>query len=97
MEKLSREEKTIFVYAVRYSMGRHLTGSLTDCIGYFNKHKKSFQEWELKVILEDLNYQINMNQQVKTEFICNANLIGLRSIVCGLLQEMEDGDGRFCR
>ena len=89
------EEKTMIMYAIRYSLGRK-TGALSDCISVFKKRKHLFKDWELKAILDDLNYQININQQVKEEFICNSSLIGFRSIVCGILQDMEDFNGKFC-
>lgn len=94
MEKLTKEERTIFIYAFRYALGRQ-TGALTDCLTYFKKHKSSYEKWELDTLFAEVNQQIEWNQQVKGEFICNSGLIEFRNYLCSILQ--EEIDGRFCR
>lgn len=96
MLSLSKEERTIFIYAFRYSLGRQ-TGALNDCLTYFKKHKSSYEKWELDTLFAEVNQQIEWNRLNKSEFVSNSGLFEFRNVICGILQEMEDGDGRFCR
>ncbi len=91
---LSKQDKTLFIYAFRYALGRQ-TGALTDCLNHFKQHKSSYEKWELDTLFAEVNQQIEWNRLNTSEFISNSALFEFRSYLCGILQ--EDIDGRFCR
>jgi hypothetical protein len=59
MKQLSKTERDICVYALRYSFQRS-TGVIVDVGEYFLDHIKSFEEWELYTIYDEMKLELKM-------------------------------------
>lgn len=52
MTKLTKLERDVIVYAIRYASKRR-TGALSDCTEVLEKYIDSMEDWELQQIIEE--------------------------------------------
>lgn len=52
MTKLTKKERDVIVYAIRYASKRH-TGALSDCTEVLEKYIDSMEDWELQQLIEE--------------------------------------------
>ena len=70
---MTKLERTMFIYAFRYALPRH-TGAINDVMETYIPIKDNFEEWEIKQMIDDIDYQIKTFNSYKQEFLISVNM-----------------------